>query len=243
MPASMGLLPPFKGAHCVSPKWARPAEEVSPEGGRRPGRQRGSLRAADVSFLGVRREPYREPLTLPHHDEDLARDALSSAVEPGERLVWVGRPVQGLRLTSIDWLAIPASLVWGGFALFWEVSAIVNGAPLFFQLWGVPFVAVGVYLILGRFFFDAYRRARTFYGLTDTRALIVVTGATRELVALDLAGQKHIELEETASGFGTIRFGAARRRAPPPPTFEAIPDVRAVHARIRDGQRAASERP
>jgi len=115
----------------------------------------------------------------------------------------------------------------------------VGKAPFFFCLWGVPFVLVGLYLIAGRFFVDARRRARTFYGLTGTRALIVVTGSTSTLTALDLAGQKHIELSEEARGRGSIRFGPpGGRRSPAPPTFDSIAEVSAVYAQVRDAQRA-----
>jgi hypothetical protein len=197
----------------------------------------------------VPQDAYRDADIAPlGGDEALARDALTAIVEPGESLLWAGRPVQGLRLAPSDLVMIPFSLLWGGFAIFWEVTAVVGGAPLLFRIWGIPFVLVGLYMIAGRFFVDAYRRARTFYGLTDTRVLIVVVGSTRKLTALDLAAQKEIQVDEAAGGRGTIRFGVAgesgsgmrfgRGNKNEPPSFEGIPEVGAVYARIRESRRA-----
>jgi hypothetical protein len=199
-------------------------------------------------------DPYRDADIVPlGGDEALARDVLTGIVEPGESLLWAGRPAQGLRFTRSDLLQVPFSLIWGGFAIFWELSVIRGGAPLLMRLWGIPFVLVGLYMIAGRFFVDAYRRARTFYGLTDTRVLIVTVGSMQKLTALDLAAQKEIQVEEGAGGRGTIRFGAAgasgfemrigRSNKNEPPSFEGIPEVAAVYARIRESRRALRRGP
>ncbi|MBI3564423.1 MAG: hypothetical protein HY079_04415 [Elusimicrobia bacterium] len=92
--------------------------------------------------------------------DDSAR-VISAELGGDETLLWSGRPAQGLRLVLGDALMIPFSLLWGGFAIFWEVMVFRSGAPWFFRLWGVPFVCVGLYLIVGRFFADAWIRARS----------------------------------------------------------------------------------
>ncbi len=79
-----------------------------------------------------------------------------------ERLVWTGQPAKGIRLRASDAFMIPFSLLWCGFAIFWETTAINNGAPVFFRLWGMPFILVGLYIVFGRFFADAMARERTF---------------------------------------------------------------------------------
>lgn len=132
---------------------------------------------------------------------------LTRELGPGERLLWSGQPRSGIRLTAGDAFLIPFSLCWAGFACFWEYSVIQHAAPVFFRLWGIPFVLLGVYLMAGRFFADAYRRRRTFYGLTDSRILIASGVFTRTVTGLDLGKIAQLEIRERSDGSGTISFG------------------------------------
>src|SRR5205809_7881260 len=93
----------------------------------------------------------------------------------GERLLWSGQPRRGFRLRSSDAFVIPFSLLWCGFAIFWETSVITKGAPFLFRLWGIPFVLVGLYIVFGRFIVDARTRERTFYGITSRELFLNIT--------------------------------------------------------------------
>ena len=97
----------------------------------------------------------------------------SSELRPGERLLWSGSPIKGVRLRSYDVVAIPLSLLWLAFALFWLSSFWAIGAPIVFNIAGLFILLVGLHFVIGRFIFDAMRRERTFYAISNQRALIV----------------------------------------------------------------------
>lgn len=130
---------------------------------------------------------------------------------PGELVLWSGQPKQGLALSGRDALLIPFSLMWGGFAIFW--NAMVWLAPFdtgsggsavwFFKLWGLPFLIVGLYLIAGRFFHDARIRKKLFYAVTDQR-ILVLRGS--KISSLDIHRLPRLELSEQRDGTGTLAF-------------------------------------
>jgi hypothetical protein len=158
-------------------------------------------------------------------------------------------PHQGVRLQASDAYLIPFSLLWGGFALFWEYNVVTMGAPPFFTVWGIPFVLIGVYLIIGRFFWDAYRRSRTRYALTDQRIIIVNAALGRRVESIQLMTLGQLQLSVRPDRSGTITLGpttglrgslatagwpGSRKHAPP--TLEGIADARAIHDRILTAQ-------
>ena len=174
--------------------------------------------------------------------------ALRAELAPGERLLWSGQPRQGIALRPADTFMIPFSLMWGGFAIFWEYSVVTGGSPDFMKLWGIPFVIMGLYLIVGRFFADARLRARTYYGLTDQRALIVSGLFSRNVRSVELRTVQEINLRESGDRTGSIIFGAppfGASMATPSwpgmsgrlaPAFDMIPDARSVYNQVRSAQ-------
>jgi hypothetical protein len=125
----------------------------------------------------------------------------------GEKIVWSGQPRQVLLLMPRDSYLIPFSLLWGGFAVFWEIDVLRSNAPLPFALFGVPFVLVGIYLILGRFLVDAWMRRRIHNAITNRRILIARSGMFSNFVALGLDKLPSARLSESSNGRGMIQFG------------------------------------
>jgi len=128
---------------------------------------------------------------------------------PTERMLWAGRPVQGVIFRKADLILVPFSLMWGGFAIFWEYAAWSGGAPPFFLLFGVPFVLIGLYLIFGRFFADAYIRRHTYYAVSDERVLLLKEAFGRNIKSLGLKSISEISLSHRGTDGGIISFGPA----------------------------------
>src|SRR5262245_55224924 len=139
-------------------------------------------------------------------DFQLERE-LARELRRDERLIWSGRPVSGLRLHTADAFLIPFSFLWATFAAYWEYSVIRDGASLFFVLWGVPFLLAGLYITAERFIFDAYRRSRLAYVLTNQRVLVIRNIWNRTVESHDLTGLSSVSVQEHRDGTATIALG------------------------------------
>jgi Bacterial PH domain len=187
---------------------------------------------------------------------DLApQNEIARTLDSGESLIWSGTPRQGMTLRPTDAYIIPFSLLWGGFAIFWEASVLRISGPnsLFMSLWGIPFVLIGLYMIVGRFFLDARIRAKTFYGLTNRRAVIISGLFSRTINSIPLRTLTDISLQERSDRSGTILLGrpqpfsswSSGMRWPgmsqySTPAFEMIPNAKAVHDQLLEAQHAAA---
>ena len=142
---------------------------------------------------------------ITHHQK------IEAQLSSGEQVLWSGQPRQGILFRGADALMIPFSLMWGGFAIFWELSVLLSGAPMFFALWGIPFVIIGLYLIFGRFFFEAKHRANTFYAVTNERILIIAGMFSQKVKSMNRRTLSDLSLSEGSGDVGTITFGSGSR--------------------------------
>lgn len=189
------------------------------------------------------------------------------AVQPellsGETIVWAGQPNTRVIFHKQDLYMVPFSLLWGGFAIFWEASVSglweSNGRPgipwSFGMLWGIPFVVAGQYFIWGRFLYDAWLKRHTYYALTNRRVIVVQNGWSRRMASSYLNSLPNLVKEGGAKGVGTLRFNqsdslSSRQRqlaawnalsVGDVPTFVDVEDVDSLYRLIsegRDGARA-----
>jgi hypothetical protein len=128
-----------------------------------------------------------------------------------EKVAWAGQPDPRFRFSGGDIFLVPFSILWGGFALFWEagVLGLLDGQPALNPgaLFGVPFVVIGQYFIWGRFLYKAYKSRRTYYAITNQRVLILTTLRSRRLQTLFLNQLPTINKTVQRNGVGTLEFG------------------------------------
>lgn len=177
-------------------------------------------------------------------------------LDSGEKLIWADMPKQGVIFRGFDVFMIPFSLLWGGFAIFWEIMALsipneeAGAAGYVFPLFGIPFVLIGLYLIFGRFVHDSKRRANTFYGLTNQRAIMISGLFNKEVKSLNLASLSDVSLTEKGDMSGTITFGQENLMTNflfannfpgmgmnTVPKFELIENAKEVYNKIREQQK------
>jgi hypothetical protein len=182
----------------------------------------------------------------------------ASALEPhlvhDECVLWTGRPDPAKHFTKADAFAIPFSLMWGGFAIFWEAAALASG-PGFFAIFGLPFVAIGVYMIFGRFIYKARLKQRTLYAVTDRRVLQLVKRRRGDVLdAAFIDAIPAVNRDVGADGSGSVVFGGgsgwsgqwantgapmfASNNMPAPLAFYDIPDAARVADLVTDLRRS-----
>jgi hypothetical protein len=143
--------------------------------------------------------------------------AIQPELGPGERILWANQPKTSTIFHKEDGFLIPFSFMWGGFAIFWEASVAglwgtkhrPGPVSYFGLLWGVPFVLIGQYLIWGRFFYAAWKKKRTHYGVTDRRVIVVQNGRTRQVSSAFIDTLPVLVKEVGKDGSGTLRFTPA----------------------------------
>lgn len=162
------------------------------------------------------------------------KDQLEDWLREGERLLWRGRP-RPMALDSQGILLIGAALLWAG--LRWLTGAGELGLVLIL-LMATPLKV-----------FELWRRSRTEYGLTATRALILERTWKVDAESVELRWVRDLKLLEGRAGVGSIVFGESHPPGAPPddrdqdghpidPQFYRIPDVRSVYDLIVEARRA-----
>ena len=188
-----------------------------------------------------------------------AEDVIGREIPPGERLLWSGRPPQGLRLRGADLYLIPIGLCWTAFAVFALVSTLTREEPALGAAINAPFllllVALGVYMLVGRLWVDAYWRRGTCYGVTSERVVVVTTWFRRVSVhSLVLQQIAEVRLTLFRHGDGLIGFGSIpswwhagagwpAHNSPGLVSLELAADARVVYQIIRDVQSLSAKNP
>ena len=88
---------------------------------------------------------------------------------------------------------------------FWNGDPRHNSVSWFMAPWGIPFVLAGQYFIWGRFFVDAWLKRRTYYAVTNRRAIVLQEGWKRKIQFTFLDSIQEITCD--GSAVGTLWLG------------------------------------
>ena len=178
-------------------------------------------------------------------------DELHSYLDPGEKLLWAGRPAQGIVFTPLDLYFIPFSVVWLGFVLYIFWQGLPKTPDPIGGLVSVLFVGIGVYLLVGRFFAELVLPIPTClwcHGSASdhrVRCLQSVRAIDRSILAQWFEArrprgrQRHDLLRRSAM----VLVRLVRPRFPTPRRYHVLPGCRCkrgLHHRAR-GDAAAEE--
>lgn len=190
-------------------------------------------------------------------------DVIAACLAPGEQLLWAGRPKQGFALRGWDIVNIPFSLIMvvaGTMLIFVEIRQPTDPMALpFLLVWTVS----AYWIAFGRFFYDARKRSRTYYALTDSRVIVLSGNRSTNIRSMQLRTLKEITITKRADEAGTIefdrpgflsyryRFESSRGMDMPwfsmdsvrSMAFEMISDVRRVYDLIVQAQHQAQQNP
>ncbi len=184
-------------------------------------------------------------MTAVHHDmsEPSPMSIAQREMGTGERLIWADRPAPG-RLALARLPATLFGLVFAGFAVFWiagatEATIDVDGAFSLFPLFGLPFLLVGLWIVLAPLW--AWMGARkTVYAVSSDRLVIIKGGSVRSFAPDEI---ENLERRERSDGSGNVVFhreyyrsrGRHGSRTRVRKTgFYGIPEVRRVEDEIRN---------
>jgi hypothetical protein len=173
----------------------------------------------------------------------------------GEHLLWWGRPSAG----RLALQALPASIFgipFTAFAVFWMWGAAgglsgergASGPGLLFPLFGLPFVAVGLGLLLSPLL-ALWTARRTLYAVTSGRVLVVRVGRSRKVDRHPLPDERLLSRTQRPDGSGDLVVAKSEvatnrgRTALRTVTFVGIPEVARVERIVADAHRSRADRP
>lgn len=171
----------------------------------------------------------------------------------GENLIWVDQPDPSIHLARPDCYMIPVSLLWEGFflyALFDRISTGNFGGSIIDTFFLTMFNLIGVYVVVGRFIFKRWRKAQTYYALTNRRALIHTRFFRPQTEAAFLSNVSITKTNLHGNGSGDLKFGDPQwgewlyantgmdvmygLQPNTAPTFFDVPNLHVVHQLAQD---------
>jgi len=209
----------------------------------------------DAQKRVLAQQPGGSPAGANAVEVDRVPAAIGAYLSAGEQVLWLGQPWRGLMLRATDALMVPLTLLVamvGGFLCWywfgsWIAGTLHTEKSGFWFINGlfILLVLLMFYIVVGRFFTDAWQRTKTHYALTGERVLIARGSRRGGIQSVNLRTLSDLSLTEGKDGYGTVWL------TPMPssgasgdvlginmsPRLDTIPDAQRVYQMIRDAQR------
>lgn len=187
--------------------------------------------------------------------DGIVREKFQRELRPGESILWAGKPASRLYLSTGDmvrivWNAIGVVLMLFLVAATFDVTphghaaqTTSGGGMMGLRLLLLVFVAVGFASALWPFTYKRWKKANTYYAVTNARVLALSEKPFRSLQSTAIADIPPVTTNVRRNGIGTVDFGNSaswqmlgfagpgepRRWGPPYPILLDIPDANSVY--------------
>lgn len=125
-------------------------------------------------------------------------------LEPGEYILWKGRPERGFAVTPGEKWDMRIGLSWCGGAVLWMAVAFFNRASGHQLLYGLIFFCLGLFWLMGQPLWALWARRRTAYVITNKR-IFRRRGQRVDMLEGSAMPSTHLVIHK--NGNGTIQFG------------------------------------
>ncbi|MBM2814444.1 MAG: hypothetical protein HW421_1206 [Ignavibacteria bacterium] len=165
-----------------------------------------------------------------------------------ENILWVGQPKKGIIIQSSELIMILQGIFFCGFGILLFSIVIKAEVPIIIKIFVFVIMIMGLYFLFGRMMYDAIRRGKTIYGVTDERIIMKEGIIFKKVKSLNIRTISDIGFEEKSDGSGTIFFGTKnifnfltglnwRSSMKPTPSIDKIQEVRKVYNQIIELQK------
>jgi hypothetical protein len=124
-----------------------------------------------------------------------------------EEILWSGQPDPSVHFNRADRFWIPVGLSNFLIGLVMHFDLVTESTTLFFPIFSIILITIGVFMLVVRFIFKSWSKRRTFYAITNRRALVLRDSRARKVHAVYLSRIPVTEKTVRADGVGTVYFG------------------------------------